>query len=134
MKNTFKKMAASIIAVASLTVSATGIVTSAEDVTTPVTPEVVEEYNGPTGYVSFGDGATAGIYRDSSLIFLDTQGGSNNSHVSVKLVTAGYDTIDEEPGTTHAGTGYVSRNYRGSGIVYATGLHTADGAEQGTAR
>lgn len=135
MKNTFKKITASIMAVASLAISATGVVASAADVTTPVTPEITERYAGPTGYISFGNGATAGIYRDESLIFLSTDGRYSDSIVSVKLSSASFRTLSEGTGTTYeSDDGYVSRSYTGTGITHADGWHIADGAEQGSAR
>lgn len=130
MKNTFKKITASIMAVASLAISATGVVASAADVTTPVTPEIIERYSGPTGYIPFGNGATAGIYRDESLIFLSTEGRYSNSIVSVELTSASYRTINEGTGTIYEESdGYVSHSYSGTGITHAKGSHIADGSE-----
>ncbi len=97
--------------------------------------EVSPRYSGPTGYVSFGNGATAGIYRDSTSIFLSTEGNSTTSVVSVKLKSASYTTLGSGLGVTYADSdGYVSHSYTGTGITYVTGYHIADGDSQSTAR
>ncbi len=123
MKKSFKKIAASIIAATTLLVGTTGIITSATEITTPESSGIIERYSGPTGYVSFGSGATAGIYRDSSLIVLSTSG---NSDVTVMLNTASYKSLSESVGTTYASVGGVSHSYTGSGITYSKGYHTAN--------
>ena len=134
MKITFKKLTASVMAVATMAVGAGSISASAEEITTPESPVIIDEYSGPTGYVSFGNGAEAGIYRDSGLVCLSTDGGNDN-YVSVKLTSASYTTLSEPSGTTYDDTdGYVSRSYTGSGITSAHGHHCAGNYSVDTAR
>ncbi len=125
MKNNLKKVTASIMAVASLAVSATGIVTSAEDVTTPVTPEVVEEYGAPSGYVPFGDGATAGIYRSSTQINISTEWKSGST-VYVELKSTSGASVSGSK-DKYGYDGYVSLNYTGNGFTHAESYHEAGG-------
>lgn len=130
MKNKFNRIIAGLMATASLATGIIGMGASAADVTTPAEPEITERYAGPTGYISFGNGATAGIYRDENLIFLSTEGRYSNSIVSVKLTSASYRTINEGTGTTYEESdGYVSHSYSGTGITHAEGSHIADGSE-----
>ena len=126
MRKTFKKITAAVMAVTTLAVGSVGITASASDVS-PC-------YSGPTGYVSFGNGAQAGIYRDSTQISLSTDGG-NSSYVSVKLSSAAYKTLSEKSGTTYDDTdGYVSHSYSGTGITSARGYHVAGSYSVNTSR
>lgn len=126
MKRTFKKTFAALIAATTMAVGIGALSASAAEVT-PL-------YSGPTGYVSFGNGAQAGIYRDSTSISLSTDGG-NSSYVSVKLTSASYTTISERSGTTYEDTdGYVSHNYSGTGITSAKGYHVAGSSSVSTSR
>lgn len=126
MKRNFKKTFAALIATTTMAVGFSVLSVSAAEIT--------PRYSGPTGYVSFGNGATAGIYRDSSSIFLSTDGG-NNSYVSVKLSSASYTTISEKSGTTYDDTdGYVSHSYSGTGITSAKGYHVAGSSSASTSR
>ncbi len=125
MKNTFKKITASIMAVASLAISATGVVASAADVTTPVTPEIIERYDGPTGYVSFGNGATAGIYRSSTQINISTQWKSGST-VYVKLKSTSGASISGRK-DKYGYDGYISLDYTGNGFTYVESYHEAGG-------
>lgn len=116
MKRTFKRTFATLIAATTMAVSVGALSASAAEVT--------PRYSGPTGYVSFGDGAQAGIYRDSTSIFLSTSGG-NSSYVTVKLKSASYITIKEASGITYDDTdGYISHSYSGTGITSCKGYHT----------
>lgn len=125
MKNTFKKIAASIMAVASLAISATGVIASAADVTTPVTPEITERYDGTTGYVSFGDGATAGIYRSSTQINISTEWKSGST-VYVELTSTSGASVSGQK-NKYGYNGYVSLNYTGNGFTHAESYHVAGG-------
>lgn len=124
MKTNMKKIVASVIAVTSLTVGMTGLSTNA----------TAAPYKAPTGYVSFGKGATAGINRNSTEIVLSTSCPSSH-YVSVKLSSAGYTTISEKSGTTYDDTdGYISHRYTGTGIKSAKGYHKADSYSVTTSR
>lgn len=127
MKRTFKKTFAALIAATTMAVGVGVLSASAAEIT--------PRYSGPTGYVSFGNGAEAGIYRDSSSIFLSTEGNSSTSVVTVKLKSASYTTLGSGLGVTYADSdGYISHSYSGTGISYCTGYHEADGYSQSTAR
>ncbi len=126
MKNTFKKITASIMAVVSLAISATGVITSAADVTTPVTPEITERYDGPTSYVSFGNGATAGIYRSSTQINISTEWKSGST-VYVELQSTSGSSVSGKK-DKYGYNGYVSLDYTGSGFTYAESYHEAGGS------
>ena len=127
MKRTFKKTFAALIAVTTMAVGASALSASAAEVT--------PRYSGPTGYVYFGNDAKAGIYRDSTMISLSTEGNSSTSVVTVKLKSASYITLGSGLGVTYADSdGYVSHIYSGTGITYCTGYHVADGYSQSTAR
>lgn len=118
MKKTFKKLTAALMAVASLAVGVTGIgASAANDGISPL-------YQGPMGYVSFGNSAKAGIYADSGQINLSTED-SKATNVTVRLSGAGYTTINETTNTTYTGITYISHDYKGSGIKYGDGAHTA---------
>ena len=125
MKNTFKKITASIMAVASLAISATGVVASAADVTTPVTPEIIERYDGPTGYVYFDNCAVAGIYRSSTQINISTDWKSGST-VYVKLLsTSGASASGQKDKYGYDGS--VSLNFTGNGFTHADSYHEAGG-------
>ena len=126
MSNKLRKIVASVMAVATFAMGAVGINASAAEITTPEVFEVIEEYSGPTGYVTFGSGATAGIYRDSSQINISTSWNSGST-VYVKLTNTS--------GAPASGTkdkygydGYVSLNFTGSGFTKAYSYHSAGGS------
>ncbi|MBQ7002816.1 MAG: hypothetical protein IJN57_02445 [Oscillospiraceae bacterium] len=124
MNKTFKKIAASIMTVASLAVGAVGVSASAA--------EISPRYSGPTGYVSFGDGATAGIYRDSTQINISTKW-NTGSTVYVELTsTSGAAASGQK--NKYGYNGYASLNYTGSGFTYATSYHSAGGDSISLAR
>lgn len=121
MSNKLRKIAASVMAVATLTTGAMGISASAADVTTPVGPEIIDEYQGPETDISFGSGAHAFAYADSTQINLKTTGPGN---VSIKLERATYVTLGTGLGLTYASSnGTISNKYTGTGITYAHGEH-----------
>lgn len=118
MKKTFKRLTAVIMAVTSLAVGVTGIgASAANDGISPL-------YQGPMGYVSFGNSARAGIYADSSQINLTTED-ATASNVTVKIIGAGYTSLSENPGITYSSITYVALNCYGTGIKYVEGHHTA---------
>ena len=123
MKNTVKKLTASIMAVAAFTMGAVGFNASAADVTTPEVPEIIDEYQGPETDISFGSGAHAYAYAESTYIYLKTTGPSN---VTVKLDVATYVTLGTGLGLTYASSnGSITHTYYGTGITYAHGVHTS---------
>lgn len=125
MTNKLKRIAASIMAVASLTVGTAGMSVNAAELTTDANSETVEEYSA-TGSVNFGPSnhAKAGIYRDSSQISISTSD-SYATSVTVKLTSATYGTLTSGLGLTYAGTTYVSHGFYGSSIQSARASHTA---------
>lgn len=126
MKGTFKRTFATLIAATTMAVSVGALSASAAEVT--------PRYSGPTGYVSFGNGAQAGIYRDSTSISLSTSGGSSN-FVSVLLYSVSYTTINEKSGTTYEeNDGYVSHSYFGTGITSCKGYHETNHGHVTTSR
>lgn len=104
MKKTFKKIAASVMAVATLAIGAVGMTASAYS---------------PTITRSFGSGATATLYADSSYAYGTTTCSGKDCTVSVTY-----------HGTTKTGSGYgyanAHNNASGSGSR-ASSYHTAGG-------
>ncbi len=133
MKKSFKKLTAALMAVASLAVGVTGIGASAADVTTPVFPEITEEYQGPETDIIFGGGAHAKAYADSTQINLTTVAQSSTKSAGVQVIAV---TAEKYNGNylVHTHVGEVSYNTNGTGIAYVGANHTANGYSQGTAR
>ena len=101
MKKTFKKIAASVMAAATLAVGSVGMTASAYS---------------PTITKSFGSGATATLYADGS------QGTASTSKSGVDCsVTLTYNG-QSKPGY---GYGYASAYIKGSGSVSAHSYHSA---------
>lgn len=125
MTNKLKRIAASIMAVASLTVGTTGMNANATELTTDANSDAIEVYS-VTGSVNFGPSnhAKAGIYRDSSQISISTSD-SYATSVTVKLTNATYGTLTSGLGLTYAGTTYVSHGFYGSSVSNARASHTA---------
>lgn len=105
MKKTFKKIAASVMAAATLAVGTVGMTASAYS---------------PTITKSFGSGATATLYADGSFAYGTTSCSGKDCTVSVTY-----------HGTTKYGSGYGYANARntasGSGSS-ASSYHTAGGS------
>lgn len=123
--NTFKKIIAAVMAMTSLAISATGVLASATDVTMPATLEVAGTYSVPTGYVYFGKGAKAGIYRDSSQVVISTKWNSGTT-VYVELVSTGGASASRVK-TKYGYDEYASLNFLGSGFTHAESYHEAGG-------
>ena len=126
MKTSFRKIAASMIAVASLAIGVTGVNASATDVTNPEIPEIIDEYSGPMGYVSFGSGAIAGIYRDSTQVNISTSYNSGTT-VRVKLKSTSGSVATGDQKDKWGYDGYISGNYNGNGFTSATSYHEGAG-------
>ncbi|MDO5558385.1 MAG: hypothetical protein Q4F95_02175 [Oscillospiraceae bacterium] len=121
MKKTFKRTMAALLATATMAVGMGGFSANAA---------VIQR--APTGYVSFGSGATAGIYRSSTQISISTQWNSGST-VYVELTgTSGASASGVK--NRYGYNGYVSLNYTGSGFTYATSYHQAGGSSISLAR
>lgn len=124
MNMKFKKITACLMATASLVTGMVGMSASAD--------EIPHYYSAPTGYVSFGDGATAGIYRSSSQINISTEWNAGST-VYVELTsTSGAAASGQK--NKYGYNGYASLNYTGSGFTYATSYHSAGGDSISLAR
>lgn len=124
MKNIFKKIIASIMAVSSLATGMIGMSVSATDVTTFINPEITEEYQGPETNISFGDGAHASIYIDSTQIILSIED-VDATKVTLKLIDVYGGSVNsgldiEYSGKTSVTYTYYGNNITGVSVIFTT--------------
>lgn len=124
MKNIFKKIVASAMAVASLAVGVVGMGTSAVDaVVSPVDSAIV--YSGPSGSVSFGDRATATIYASSTQVNLSTTRQVRTYQLYAGIAELSNGEVDSSS-TTAYNTTTVHHDTRGSNISGVRSYHYYD--------
>lgn len=133
MNKKIKKIMACLIATASFTTGVVGVNVSAAEFDTPIESEIINEYAGPTAYVQFGNGATAGIYRDSSKIIISTSYNSG-SLVRVKLESTSGSVASGDDKDKWGYDGYISGNYSGNGFTSCSSYHEGAGGSIGLSR
>lgn len=128
MKNTLKKVMASVMAVASLAVGMTGISASAAD-----DVKNIDRYQGPTTDIEFGYGAHAYAYADSTTINVGTKAQNQNIVAGVQIIAVTATTYNGDF-LIHYHIGEVYYNTSGTGITYVKSRHTANGYTQDVSR
>lgn len=123
MKNIFKRIVASAMAVASLNVGMVGMGTCAIDTFSPVDSVIV--YSGPSGSVSFGDRATATIYASSTQVNLSTTRQVTTYQLYAGIAEFSNGQVDDSS-TTAFNTTAVYHNTRGSNISNVRSYHYYD--------
>ncbi len=122
MKNIFKKIVASAMAVVSLAVGVVGMGTSAVGAVSPVDVIV---YSGPSGSVSFGDRATATIYASSTQVNLSTSRQVRTYQLYAGIAELSNGEVDNSS-TTAYNTTVVHHDTRGSNISGVRSYHYYD--------
>lgn len=128
MKNTLKKVMASVMAVTSLAIGMTGMSSSAAD-----DVKIIDRYQGPATDLEFGYGAHAYAYADSTSINVGTKAQSPSISANVRVIGLTYITYNGDF-LNHTYVGEVYYNKGGSGIDNLYTKHEANGYEVTTYR
>lgn len=132
MNTYLKKTIATVVAITSLIINFSKMDLNSANASASFDMGRIDRYQGTTD-ITFGYGAHAIAYADSSEIYVRTIAQDSSITATVQITSVNYNAYYGDF-LTHAGVGSVSYHAYGVGIQYAKAYHSANGYSYYTVR